>query len=202
MACSARFASASVFGILCCLPCVAQDQGKVTQEKVEKTSKRRVTLAVPGRPPNRSASLRVECLHSEETVQFVVEETDQFSVVLEAGAVENPAGGVISLRLKFDDRPAASHEWMELPNHQGYAYLRYPGSASNRNPGLSPEARQLLEDARVQKDTVTFLGELLTAKTVQVESQDGAVLAQFNLAKLRPEFDNNPECKAYYRLSK
>ena len=81
---------------LACLRCDAQTENKVTQEKVEQTSKRRVTLAIPGRPPNQKASLRVECLHTEETVQFVVEETDQFTVVLDAGPAEVHSIGIVS----------------------------------------------------------------------------------------------------------
>ncbi len=186
---------------LACLRCDAQTENKVTQEKVEQTSKRRVTLAIPGRAPNQKASLRVECLHTEETVQFVVEETDQFTVVLDAGQADAPASGVVSRRVRIDDSAPAIHEWTELPDHKGYAYSRYPGSESNRSPGLSPESRKLLEDARIQNDTVKFLGELLAAKTVRVELSGGGE-AQFNLAGLRAEFDNSPECKAYYRISK
>jgi hypothetical protein len=186
---------------LACLRCDAQTENKITQEKVEQTSKRRATLAIPGRPPNQKASLRVECLHTEETVQFVVEETDQFTVVLDEDAAAAGASGAISRRVRIDEGAPATHEWTELPDHKGYAYSRYPGSESSRSPGLSPESRKLLEDARIQKDTLKFLGELLAAKTVRVELSGGAE-AQFNVAGLRAEFDNSPECKAYYRISK
>ena len=196
-----KVVAAGILVALACLRCDAQTENKVTQEKVEQTSKRRVALAIPGRPPNQKASLRVECLHTEETVQFVVEETDQFTVVLDEGPADASASGMVSRRVRLDDGAPATHEWTALPDHKGYAYSRYPGWESNRSPGLSPESRKLLEDARIQNDTLKFLGELLPAKTVRVELAGGAE-AQFNVAGLRAEFDNSPECKAYYRISK
>ncbi len=171
-------------------------QVKVLRDKSEKGDQRRTILAIPAtRSYQIRPELRVECLHKEETVQFIVEETDEFSVVLDAGPHEKARSGVVNLRVKLDDGPPTSHQWTELPDHRSYGYNRYPGPEPKRDPDLTSDARKLLDDARTQSDILKFLKDIFSAKTVQIENH------RFDVGELRKEFDKYPECRVYYKIA-
>lgn len=164
--------------------CLAQV--KVVRDQSEKGDQRRTILAIPASGAYQvRPELKVECSHKEEIVQFVVEETDEFAVILEAGPFESANLGV-----KFDDGQSARHAWTEQADHRSYRYNGHP----EPNRDLSSDAQKLLEDLRVQTDTLKFLGSILSAKTVQIEGH------RFDAGELRKEFDKYPECRAYYRI--
>jgi hypothetical protein len=205
----ARIAAGVLIGLVS-FTCHAQV--KVFRDKSEKDDQRRTILAIPAIGAYQSAAgtsvrpeLRVECLHKEETVQFIVEETDEFAVVLDAGPLETAGSGVVSLRVKLDDGQPTSHQWAERPDHRSYSYDRYPGPEPDRDRDLTSDARKLLEDVRVQTDTSKFLEDIFSAKTIRIEFQplkgSRAVEGRFDASGLRKEFDKYPECRAYYRTS-
>jgi hypothetical protein len=173
---------------------------KVVRDQSEKENRHRTILAVPATAPfgNAMPELRVECMQQVETKQFLIEETNDFSVSLDAGPLRT-AGDVISLSVKLDGNRPANHQCMALPDKMSYRYYAYPGSEPNRDPNLASDARQALEDARIQSDTAKFLEEVFSAKTVSIELQPGGVQVRFEVGGLRQEFDKYPECKAYYR---
>ena len=177
---------------------------KVNRDKSEKENKHWTILTVPAAAPygNVLPELRVECTQQEETKQFMVEETNEFGVVLNAGPLRTD-GDVVSLVVKLDGKQPASHQWKESPDHKTYRYYAYPGSEPNRDPNLPSDARQALEETRIQSDTSKFLDEIFSARTAVIEVQPaggGAVVqVRFEVDGLRKEFDKYPECKAYYR---
>jgi hypothetical protein len=180
---------------LASLTCHAQV--KVVRDRNERDGQRRTVLAIPaaGAYQNVRPELKVECSHKEETVQFVVEETDEFAVVLDAGPLETAGSGVVNLRVQLDSGQPTSHQWAELPDHRSYRYNRYPGPETTRDRDLTGEARKLLEELRIQSDTLAFLKDIFSAKTVQIGNY------RFEVGELRKEFDKYPECRAFYRTS-
>jgi hypothetical protein len=177
---------------------------KVNRDKNEKENKHWTILTVPAAAPYQNVlpELRLECTQQEETKQFMVEETNEFSVVLDAGALRSGSGNVVSLAVKLDRKQPASHQWMELPDHKSYRYYAYPGSEPNRDPNLPDDARKVLEETRIQSDTSKFLENLFSAKVAVIELQPAggaAVQVRFEIDGLRKEFDKYPECRAYYR---